>query len=114
MIELEHVSGGDAIGRNFEKLMALVVDAGGQSVSIRFGSSSVVFTASSTSAQRTVAHGLPTTPVAVFTTCANPVTGRVTVQESAAADATNVYLTGFQTQGTSVSITQGFYWLTIG
>ena len=82
--------------------------------SIRVGKSSVTFTAASLSAQVAVPHGLGKTPVAVFTTSATPIAGRIEIQESAAADATNVYLTGVHSLGTNISVTQNFYWLVIG
>lgn len=81
---------------------------------IKVGKSTLVFTASSTSAQVTVTHGLGKAPLAVFATCATPVGGRFTIQESAAASNTQAFFTGFQTQGTNVSASQDFYWLAVG
>lgn len=78
-----------------------------------FGKASAVFTAAAQSAQVTIPHGLAVAPRFVFATPANPVTGRVEMQESQAADKTNIYLTGFQTAAVAVSITQTFYWMAV-
>lgn len=81
---------------------------------IRGGVATAVFTASDTSAQVTIPHGLPKAPTKVLAMAKDPVAGRVHIQESAPPDGTNIYLKGFQSAGTAVSISQDFYWLAVG
>jgi hypothetical protein len=68
VISLEQLVDGSASDRNFQKLMSLVLDTGGRSVGIRFGTGSVSFTASAASTEYTVAHGLGRTPVTAYAT----------------------------------------------
>lgn len=107
---------GDPAGLQFilDRLADAAIDTGGQAVKLRFGTSSVTFTASANSAQVTIPHGMGSKPVIAGGFAATPANARITVQESATADPTNIYLTGFQTQGTAVSITQNIYWFAIG
>ncbi len=92
----------------------LLLAATGTRRKVGWGSSTAVFTASNTSAQLTIAHGLGVTPSLILTTAKTPVVIRCSIQESAAADATNIFLTGFESSGAAVSISQNFYWLAIG
>lgn len=94
----------------------LKLSVAGTQRKLALGSSSVTFTASANSAQITVPHGLGVgvTPVLVAAFCKTPANTRATIQESAAADATNIFLTGFQTQGTAITATQNIYWAAIG
>jgi hypothetical protein len=80
---------------------------------INFGSSSVTFTASATSAQVTIPHTFGVAPVAVMCMAKNPNNGLFVFLETAAADATNIYISGRQTQNTAVSASQPFYWVAI-
>lgn len=65
-IALEHLADGSISDHNFQKLMALVLDTGGQSIGLRIGTGTVTFTTSTTSPVVTVNHGLGKTPVVVF------------------------------------------------
>lgn len=63
-ISLEHVLGDEVVRRNFERLAALALDTGGESVGIRFGTATVTWAgASGTSGTLVVSHGLGTTPL---------------------------------------------------
>lgn len=75
-ISLEHLADGDWQGlrRVIDVLMKLVIDTGGQTVGVRFGVSSVTFTASNVSAAHAgILHGLATTPVVVIATARDPI-----------------------------------------
>lgn len=62
MISLERLFDNSPTDRNFQRLVSLVVDTGGQSVGLRFGTVTLTYTASATSAAATVTHGLGKTP----------------------------------------------------
>jgi hypothetical protein len=83
-------------------------------VGVAFGAGTVTFTAAATSAQVTIAHGLGKVPVFVDCFVKDPSNGLFILIESAAADATNIYISARQTQNTAVTTTQNFYWLAIG
>lgn len=122
MTNLEPVLTDDTTRRNFAKLEDLYTRLAAQEAlltallagkKIRTGTGVLTFTASSASAVLTVAHGLGTTPSAVFLTAAQPANIRAAIQESAAADATNISIAGFTTNVAVVTTTQNFYWLVI-
>lgn len=72
-IVLEHLADGSISDRNFQTLMKLVPDTGGQSVGIRFGVATCAWTASAYSAALVVSHGLGKTPVNIqLTPHSNP------------------------------------------
>lgn len=65
-ISLENLGDGSVADRNFLKLAQLVVDAGGRSIGIRFGSDSLTWPAAGTSSNtKTITHGLGRTPIVV-------------------------------------------------
>lgn len=98
----------------FDLIAKSAIDTGGRSIKLRFGTSSVTFTASPTSAQVTIAHGMGSTPTLAAGFARTPTNARVTVQESAAASATNIFLTGFISDAVASSVTQSIYWIAIG
>lgn len=53
---------------NFDQIAKQFLDTGGQSLKMRVGTATATFSASPTSATKTVNHGLGSTPVAVFIT----------------------------------------------
>lgn len=69
MISLETLRDNTPSARNFDKLAQLVLDTGGQSAGIRFGTGTCTFGGGSrmTSAT-TVSHGLGRTPAAILAT----------------------------------------------
>lgn len=110
MIKLEHLADSSISDRNFQKLMSLVLDTGGESVGLRFGTGSATWTAAVNSASVTVPHGLGKIPAAAgaFTRdlgIAYAVTAR---------DATNITVRGFATAGAPTSGTATFDWAVIG
>lgn len=54
--------------QKFDALAQAIPSFGGRTVEIRFGTSTVTFTASAASASTTVAHGLGKTPVTAYVT----------------------------------------------
>lgn len=98
-----------------DQIAEAFIDTGGRQLKLRFGTSSVTFTASDVSAQATIPHGMGSTPTLAAGFARTPATNRITVQESAAADATNIYLKGhFVTVGGSLTASQNIYWFAIG
>jgi len=92
----------------------LTSGASGVNYYVKYGNGSAVFVASADAAQDTIPHGFGVAPDLVLAFPKAPVTGRVHIQEWQAADATNIYLQGFQSAGVAVSITQNYFWLMIG
>ena len=66
LIGLEHLADGSIADRNFLQLANLVIDTGGRSLGIRFGSDTVSFTAAAQSANKVISHGLGKTPILVL------------------------------------------------
>lgn len=67
MISLENLGDGSVSDRNFQKLMSLVLDTGGQSAGIRFGTDTLTWASGQQfSAAKTVTHGLGRTPLVVL------------------------------------------------
>jgi hypothetical protein len=65
-VPLEHIGDGSTVDRNFQTLQRLVLDTGGITAGIRFGTVEFTFTADTISATETVAHGLGRIPAAVW------------------------------------------------
>jgi hypothetical protein len=65
-IALEQLADGSIADRNFQTLARLVLDTGGITAGVRFGTVTFTWTAAAASATMTVAHGLGRTPIAVF------------------------------------------------
>jgi hypothetical protein len=109
----EYVPDGDwnSVRRNFERLSDL--DTGGQSVSIRFGRSSIDFTASTDSSSTTVDHGLGKEPLAVVATAY----GASTHARFPALNTGNYTATQFDIAGRIFAVateTVIFNWIAIG
>lgn len=66
MIPLERLLENSVVSRNFDKLAALTMDTGGQSVGIRLGVQTVTFAGSAFSPNYTINHGLGKTPKIVI------------------------------------------------
>lgn len=79
-------------------------------VTKRFGNSSATLTAAASSPQITIPHGLGAVPTKVLLSLKQPNVGLFILWESAAADATNIYVTVRQAQNTAVTATVAFYW----
>ena len=98
---------------NFDKLAQLFPDFGGRTPVIRFGSGTVTYTASSTSATTTINHGCGRTPVAILLTGKQPVNFYTIFHEIAGpATATQFFVRGRSESG-AVTGDQAFYWLAI-
>ena len=113
MIPLEQLRDGTVTDRNFQKLMSLVMDTGGQSVGIRFGSDSVTWNgASPTSPATTVTHGLGSKPVCVLLTSTGSTNA---VYSTATPTTTSMDITATTRDGsTPANGTQRFfYWAVI-
>jgi hypothetical protein len=82
--------------------------------SIAFGSGTFIFSASATSAQVTVPHGLSAAPVLVLLSNRHPQNGLFICYEDGVPDLTNIYAIARQSQNTAVTTTQNFYWFAIG
>lgn len=110
-ISLEQLHDNSPADRNFHKLAQLVLDTGGKTIGIRFGTGSVTFTASTTSATQTIAHGLAKVPQYIACQALDS-SGAITVRPVSGADAVN-----FQAVGRTASAVTGaatFYWAVIG
>lgn len=113
MISLEQLRDGSTTDRNFQKLMSLVLDTGGLNLGLRFGTSTLAFTASTDSANRTVTHGLGRTPVIVLA-CAS---GAPNFTDIPAFNAFTLTSTTFGINGRkpgSSTVNISFYWAAIG
>lgn len=97
-----------------DRIATAFIDTGGQSLKLRSGTSSVTYTAAATSAQKTIPHGMGSTPVRVWAFQRAPLVEFTHLYESTAADATNIYLTGRQIGGAVVTNTQNIYWFALG
>lgn len=108
-IALEQLATGDVVDRNFQALAELVIDTGGRSVGVRWGSGNATF-ASSITAPVTITHGLGHAPVFVVAITTNGSIGYVV----GAKGATTVALTAYVTFNTAVTGTFSFDWLAVG
>jgi hypothetical protein len=115
-IVLEHIQEGDwaAVNRVVDTLRSLVLDTGGQSLGIRVGvSTGVVFTASTSSATKTVTHGLGRTPVVAFAIDNSAVAaGSGITLSTGALTSTTFGVVGFFPSALTTTIP--FYWVVIG
>lgn len=114
MIPLESVRDGSIIDRNFQKLRNLVIDTAGKTLGIRFGVSSVTFTASATSATATVTHGLGKTPGYIGLTPVSSASWYVLRYLSGSRNSTSFQVSGRTIDGTTPSLTASFFWMVIG
>lgn len=128
MISLENLVPGESDGdrgektrRNFERLAALVLDTGGQSAGVRFGTATVTWAGvTQFSGSTTVDHGLGRVPVATFagamgTTSpggqhANIITGGTPTATQFTVAAALVATAAIPTNGTTLKVA----WLVIG
>jgi hypothetical protein len=113
MIGLEQLADGTISDRNFQRLNALVPDTGGQTVGLRFGVSSIGFTASTDSANTVIAHGLGTTPIVAVATVA----GAGSFATIAALNTFSYGATNFSVNGripSAATTTLPIVWLVIG
>lgn len=102
------------VQRNFDKLVATLIDTGGQSVGIRFGTDTLSFSAAAASATKTITHGLGKTPVAVFA-MSDLSTEYIVINSIAASFTDTQFQVKAQTaSGSSITQTPRFYWLAIG
>jgi hypothetical protein len=109
-LPLEFTGNYDVAQRNFDRIAAAVVDAGERSASIRFGIDTVTFTASTSSANKVVSHGLAVTPVIVLA---------MAVGDSRVLGTTFTYTDSSFTMaggapGGAISATISMAWLAIG
>lgn len=111
-IALEHLADASIADRNFQKLTRLVMDTGGQTAGIRFGATSVVFTAVAT-ASTTVTHGLGKTPIVALATFDISGTAFHIMAEVFSVGATTFGLQGFLPAGAATT-TRTAYWVVIG
>jgi hypothetical protein len=112
MITLEALADNSISDRNFQKLRSLVLDTGGITAGIRIGTDAVTFTASTTSATKTVTHGLGKIPTFVGLQAVDS-SGAITVRPVAGASNN----TTFDAIGRCASAVTGaatFYWVVIG
>lgn len=114
-IALEQLADGSISDRNFQRLATLVLDTGGKTVGIRFGTNSTVdFAASKDSSVATVTHGLGKTPVAAF--CQFHDTGSLTISPVAnIGGLTSTQLSVAGHNDTAITATDvPFFWVVIG
>jgi hypothetical protein len=115
-IALEHIHPDDwaAVNRVTDTLRSLVIDTGGQSIGIRVGvSTGVVFTASTSSATKTVTHGLGRTPVVAFAIDNSAIAaGSGVTMSTGALTSTTFGAVGFFPSALTTTIP--FYWVVIG
>lgn len=112
MIALDHIADGDwqAVERLRLALQSLVVDTGGQSIGVRFGTSTATWTAAATTPGVTIPHGLARSPIYAHAST------RTSLLEYAVTsrDATNIVVTGFVTMNTAFTGSATFDWVVIG
>lgn len=101
-----------AVQENFEALAGAVIGTGGSQPEVRYGTSTCTWTASNTSAQQTVVHGMGKAPVTVIVSSRN-------LFASYAVNGGNITSTGFgvfgfDTRGTAQTQTLTFDWVAIG
>lgn len=116
-VSLEYVHENDwaAVSRLIDQLNGLLIDTGGRSVGIRFGSNTITWPGGSgTTSSTTVTHGLGRTPAGVYVSASTTLGGTH-------INATSVGATTFSVQGTTIDgsspaggTTGTFYWLVIG
>jgi hypothetical protein len=117
VIALEQLADGSISDRNFQTLARLVLDTGGLSAGVRFGTGTLTWPGGSPFTNTLpLAHGLgriPTIAVATATLAAGTDTCGLHV---VTFDATNVQWRGYQMQGVSpvAATTKTFYWAVIG
>lgn len=114
MLALERLLDGSITARNFQKLQQLVIDTGGQSVGMRFGTTSVTWPGG---AQATnvpaVDHGLGRTPVVALLT---PLNSTNLVLSVMSVTATQITVQGATRDESSpvLGTTRTVHWLVIG
>lgn len=113
-VPLEQLADGSTSDRNFQKLAALVPDMGGQSLGFRLGTTTAVFTASGTSATRTVTHGLGRAPQGVWLQVVSGSTNSVAYYVTGSATATTFQLFARTFDASTPTATTSIFWLVIG
>lgn len=111
----EYLSDGawDVARRLFATVFRLLIDTGGQSVGIRFGSSALTFAASTNSASTTIPHGLGRLPIVVLALpFSSPAFGKIPTLNLSSSDATSIVLNG--EIGTAHTGSISFSWAVIG
>lgn len=71
MINLEHLADGSVSDRNFQALMNLVLDTGGKSIGLRFGTKSFLWPGGTAQQTFTIDHGLGRAPQVVLAVNSN-------------------------------------------
>lgn len=73
-VALEQLADGSISDRNFQKLMRIVLDTGGQTIGIRVGTSVLTWAGGNqfTGTLASIAHGLGKTPKVILATPQNP------------------------------------------
>lgn len=101
--------------RNLDELKGRTIDTGGKSVRLRFGTGTLVYTASQQSATLTVTHGLGTTPVNVQLTPSSAGLGLFAVDLiDGSKTSTTFQVAGYIVNGGAVTVNESFDWLAIG
>lgn len=115
MIQLEHLADNSVSDRNFQKLMSVVPDMGGQSVGIRFGTVTITFPGGSPNGQATVPHGLGRVP-ASFSATLTGASDVIPIIQAGTFDATNFVLVASTKTGANLAAGQqrSFFWMVIG
>lgn len=114
MIDLELLTDGTATARNFDKLRTLLIDTGGQSIGLRFGSDSLSFAASAVSVTRTVNHGLAKIPQAILVLPTLGTEYIVANYVGASRNDVSFQVSGQTNSGSAITADLGFFWVAIG
>lgn len=112
MISLERLADGSVTARNFDKLAALVLDTGGVTAGVRFGTVTLTFTASVESGVATVTHGFTSAPLFVVVANTMVVGSRELTGFAEAPGATT--FRAFARSSSSFTGTSVHPWLAIG
>lgn len=113
-VALPHFEDDDARRANFEALLRRLIDTGGLSVGMRFGTKDATFSAASNTGNVTVTHGLAKTPayLNVF-----PTFGTVSVVPNYISGSRNATTFQFRLDtrnGSAISATLSCFWIVIG
>lgn len=115
MINLEHTADHNpAVERNFDLLRSLVVDTGGTSVALRFGTATLTYTAAAVSAATTVAHNLGTTPEFIGSIGTAGTKRHIVNYVSSTRTTTGFDLISETADGAAMSGSISVFWLAIG
>lgn len=103
----------DGTQRNFEVIAKSMVETGGRSIGVRFGSTTVVF-AAAPEATKAVSHGLGKTPVAAFAFPVLATTQTLFCSARTGASATSITFQFNTDNAVNFTGTVTFYWLVLG